>query len=183
MRQDFKKFGVFDAQEELERKQRREEDELYGEMVAERRRQMQLLEQVLAAEREHTVSELIAWFESRGTAQQERDDSLNKVASRTCIAYNSVATAHTLVVVSTNAKYISNTARIVCAAGAMKRYGVRPFVRLSVCPIRPLRQRAAGLLLWARRVGDIDRLLHGRRRCSTGSQHHAQQQMRVVPRF
>ena len=133
MRQDFKKFGVFDAQEELERKQRREEDELYGEMVAERRRQMQLLEQVLAAEREHTVSELIAWFESRGTAQHERDDSLNKVASRTCIAYNSVATAHTLVVVSTNAKYISNTARIVCAAGAMKRYGVRPSVRLSVC--------------------------------------------------
>ena len=105
MRQDFKKFGVFDAQEELERKQRREEDELYGEMVAERRRQMQLLEQVLAAEREHTVSELIAWFESRGTARQERDDSLNKVASRTCIAYNSVATAHTLLVVSTNAKY------------------------------------------------------------------------------
>ena len=126
MRQDFKKFGVFDAQEELERKQRGEEDELYGEMVAERRRQMQLLEQVLAAEREHTVSELIAWFESRGTAQQERDDSLNKVASRTCIA-------HTLLVVSTNAKYISNTARIVCAAGAMKRYGVRPSVRLSVC--------------------------------------------------
>jgi len=34
----------------------------------------------------------------------------------------------------------------------------------SVCPIyRPLQQRAASLLLWARRAGDIDRLLHGRR--------------------
>jgi len=33
---------------------------------------------------------------------------------------------------------------------------VRPFVR----PIyRPLQQRAAGLLLWARRAGDIDRSL------------------------
>jgi len=35
-------------------------------------------------------------------------------------------------------------------------------VHLSVCPIyRPLQQRAAGLLLGARRAGDIDRLLHG----------------------
>jgi len=33
-----------------------------------------------------------------------------------------------------------------------------PSVCLSVCPIyRPLQQRAAGLLLWARRTGDIDR--------------------------
>jgi len=39
-------------------------------------------------------------------------------------------------------------------------------VRLSVCPARPLQQRAAGLLLWARRLGDIDRLLHGRCRSS-----------------
>jgi len=37
-------------------------------------------------------------------------------------------------------------------------------IRLS---IRPLQQRAAGLLLCARRVGDIDRLLHGRRRSSS----------------
>jgi len=34
-------------------------------------------------------------------------------------------------------------------------------VRASVCPIRRLQQRAAALLLWARRVEDIDRLLHG----------------------
>jgi len=71
------------------------------------------------------------------------------------------------------------TARIVCAAGFVEQYGVRP----SVCPIRPLQQRAEGLLLWARRVGDIDRLLHGRRRSSKGPQHGARQWMRVVPRF
>ena len=38
-------------------------------------------------------------------------------------------------------------------------------VCLSVCPsvclIRSLLQRAAGLLLWAPRAGQIDRLLHG----------------------
>ena len=37
-----------------------------------------------------------------------------------------------------------------------------PSVRPSVCAIRPRQQRAAGLLLRARPVGDIDRLLHGR---------------------
>jgi len=41
-------------------------------------------------------------------------------------------------------------------------------VRPSVCPIRSLQQLAAGLLLWARQVGDIDRLMHGRRRSRTG---------------
>jgi len=41
---------------------------------------------------------------------------------------------------------------------------VRLSVRLSVRHIiRPLHATAAGLLLWARRPGDIDRLLHGRR--------------------
>jgi len=50
------------------------------------------------------------------------------------------------------------TARVVCMS-----------VRLSVCPIRPLQQRAAGLLLWARQAGDIDRLLHGWRRSSMGA--------------
>jgi len=38
-------------------------------------------------------------------------------------------------------------------------------VRLSVCPILPL------LLLWARRSGDIDRLLHGRRSAAGAPQH------------
>jgi len=43
-------------------------------------------------------------------------------------------------------------------------------IRLSVCPIyQPLQQRAAGLLLWARRAGDIDRLLHDRRSAATAS--------------
>ena len=38
----------------------------------------------------------------------------------------------------------------------------------SVCSrYRPLQQRAARLLLWARRAGDIDRLLHGRRPTAT----------------
>ena len=37
----------------------------------------------------------------------------------------------------------------------------RPSVRPSVCPIRPPHAAAAGWLLWARRPGDIDRLLHG----------------------
>jgi len=50
-------------------------------------------------------------------------------------------------------------------------------VCLYADPIRSLQQRAAGLLLWARRVGDIDRLLHGRRRGSMEPQHGAQQQM------
>ena len=54
----------------------------------------------------------------------------------------------------------------LCGAGSTKRYNAHP----SVCPICPLRQRAAGLMLWARRVGAIDRLLHGRRRSSAGPQ-------------
>ena len=39
----------------------------------------------------------------------------------------------------------------------------RPSVCLSVCHIRSLYAAAAGLLLWARRAGYIERLLHGRR--------------------
>jgi len=46
----------------------------------------------------------------------------------------------------------------------VERPFVRPSVRLSVRPImRPPHAVAAGLLVWARRAGDIDRLLHGRR--------------------
>ena len=52
-------------------------------------------------------------------------------------------------------------------------------VRLSK---RPPHAAAAGLLLWARRSGDIDRLLHGRRSAAAAPQHGAQQQMRAVPR-
>jgi len=53
---------------------------------------------------------------------------------------------------------------------AREQYGVCP----SVCPISPLKQRAEGLLLWARWIGAIDRLLHDRRRSSTMPQHGAQ---------
>jgi len=43
----------------------------------------------------------------------------------------------------------------------MKRPCVRPSVRPSVCFVdRAQQRRAAGLLLSARRTGDIDRLLH-----------------------
>jgi len=53
-------------------------------------------------------------------------------------------------------------------------------VRLSVPAIdRYIEQHAAGLLLWVRRVGDIDRLLHGRRPAATAPQ----QQRRAVSRF
>jgi len=77
--QDFKKFGVFEAQEAMEKKHRLEEDELYEEMAEERRRQMQQLEKSLVAEREHTVRELVAWFENQRITQKERDAGLKKV--------------------------------------------------------------------------------------------------------
>ena len=51
-------------------------------------------------------------------------------------------------------------ARKVCGAGFMKRHGVRPSVPAWAYSCRPA---AAGLLLWARRAGDIDRLLQQRR--------------------
>ena len=46
----------------------------------------------------------------------------------------------------------------------------RPSVCLSVCPIiRPPYAAKAGLLLWARQPGDVDRLLHGRRSAANAS--------------
>jgi len=55
---------------------------------------------------------------------------------------------------------------------------------VSVCPIRPLQQHAAGLLLWAPQigVGDIDRLLRQARPPFDPypQQHGGQQQMRAV---
>jgi len=53
---------------------------------------------------------------------------------------------------------------------------LRPSVCLSVCLSR---SPAAAALLWARRAGDIDRLLHGRRCLQQG----AQQRMRAVTRL
>ena len=46
---------------------------------------------------------------------------------------------------------------IVCGAGSMQLSDIHP----SVCPIRLPHANAAGLLLWARRPGYIDKLLHG----------------------
>jgi len=46
----------------------------------------------------------------------------------------------------------------------MKRYGVRPSAGLS----QRVRRTAAGLLSWARRAGDTDRLLQ-QRRANAGS--------------
>ena len=40
--------------------------------------------------------------------------------------------------------FLIDTARLVCKAGSIKRYGVCP----SVCPVRQLQQPAAGLPLW-----------------------------------
>jgi len=54
----------------------------------------------------------------------------------------------------------------------------RPSVRPSVCPIRPPHDAAAGLLLWARRPGDIDRLLHGQ---PAGGHQQPRGGMRAVP--
>jgi len=69
----------------MEKKHRLEEDELYEEMVEERRRQVEHLEQSLVAEREHTVRELIAWFENQDVTQQERDAGLKKVCFRSLV--------------------------------------------------------------------------------------------------
>ena len=44
----------------------------------------------------------------------------------------------------------------------MQLSGVRPSVRLCVRAIRPPHAATAGLLLWARQPGDIDRLLQRR---------------------
>jgi len=49
------------------------------------------------------------------------------------------------------------------------------YLRPSVFAILPPHSDAAGLLLWARPLGDIDRLLHGRRStaaaCECGQGH------------
>jgi len=74
--------------------------------------------------------------------------------------------------------------RIVCGAESKKRYGVRqsdPSFCPSVCPIRPLHQRAAGLLLWARRVGDIDCFLYDRCRSMARSRKCGQCHAFSVP--
>jgi len=71
---------------------------------------------------------------------------------------------------------IFGTARIVCGTGSTHlsgvRLSVRPSVNLSVSHTRPQHAAAAGLLLWARRAKDIDRLLHSRRAAGECGQCH-----------
>ena len=57
------------------------------------------------------------------------------------------------------------------ALAAYAEQGLYATVRLS----RPAAAAAAGLLLWARRPGDIDRMLHGRRSAAVAPQPGAQQ--------
>ena len=64
-------------------------------------------------------------------------------------------------------RFIIRTARVVCAAGSMKRFGVRP----SVCRAtlaHDSKPVAAGLLLWARLAENIDQLMQ-QRRANAGS--------------
>jgi len=70
---------VFDAQKELEEKHRKEEDELYQQMLDERRHLVEQLDQQLVIEREQTVHELVVWFEQQGLSGQEREIGLHKV--------------------------------------------------------------------------------------------------------
>ena len=51
--------------------------------------------------------------------------------------------------------YFIGTVRIVSGAGFMKRYSVRPSVRLFFFRHRPTAASAAGLLLWAKRAGSL----------------------------
>jgi len=55
----------------------------------------------------------------------------------------------------------------------LSRAFVRPSVWLSLCPVRLPHAAAAGLLLWARRQGDIDCLLHGRQAAAVSSSRAA----------
>ena len=66
---------------------------------------------------------------------------------------------HVGLLASLGASLFFCTDGIVCGALSMKRSFVCP----SICPIRRRHAAAAGLLLWARRAGDIDRLLRQRR--------------------
>jgi len=64
---------------------------------------------------------------------------------------------------------IIDNARTVCGAGSTRGSGVRLSVRPTIRPGSPPYSTAAGLLLCARLVGDIDRLLHGRRNSSSAA--------------
>ncbi|KAL3856219.1 hypothetical protein ACJMK2_010996 [Sinanodonta woodiana] len=60
---DFEESGIFDAQTELERQQKEEEDLLYKQFLEEREKRIQRLESELQIEKDKSVKELIAGFE------------------------------------------------------------------------------------------------------------------------
>ena len=80
---------------------------------------------------------------------------------------------------------ISNgTDRIVCRAGSMQLSGIRPSVRLSVCPTLSPNAAAVFAVVGpaARRYRSTAARPAGWRPAAAAPQHGAQQQMRAVPR-
>ena len=79
--QDFEKYGVFDAQQALEKMHRKEEDELYRQIFEERQRKVRALEKAIKTEKEAVVKELIAFFEKKGSSVKERERGNKKVTT------------------------------------------------------------------------------------------------------
>ena len=79
--QDFEKYGVFDAQQALEKMHRKEEDELYRQILEERQRKVRALEKAIKTEKEAVVKELIAFFEKKGSSAKERERGYRKVTA------------------------------------------------------------------------------------------------------
>lgn len=79
--QDFEKYGVFDAQQALEKMHRKEEDELYRQIFEERQRKVRALEKAIKTEKEAVVKELIAFFEKKGSSAKERERGYRKVTA------------------------------------------------------------------------------------------------------
>ena len=61
--QDFEKLGVFDAQTELEKIQKVEEDHLYQHIMEKRKRTLRKLDEDLQKEKEKSVKELVVTLE------------------------------------------------------------------------------------------------------------------------
>lgn len=79
--QDFERHGIFEAQQKLEDLHRTEEDQLYRQMFSERQRHIKVLDDMLNAERERKVQELIAWFERKKAGDKQRKAAIHKVSA------------------------------------------------------------------------------------------------------
>ena len=77
--QDFERNGIFEAQQKLEELHRSEEDKLYKQMFSERQKHVKKLDEMLNAERERKVQELIAWFERKKAGEKQRKAAIRKV--------------------------------------------------------------------------------------------------------